>query len=47
MFMGNGRAKANFSADGFVKIIADKDSDRILEHTSSAQQLEISFTSYA
>ena len=30
MFMGNGRAKANFAADGFVKIIADKESDRIL-----------------
>ena len=30
MFMGNGRAKANFAADGFVKILADKDSDRIL-----------------
>ncbi|WP_424985904.1 dihydrolipoyl dehydrogenase [Microbulbifer sp. S227A] len=30
MFMGNGRAKANFAADGFVKIIADKDTDRIL-----------------
>ncbi len=29
-FMGNGRAKANFSADGFVKILADKDTDRIL-----------------
>ncbi len=29
-FMGNGRAKANFAADGFVKIIADKKSDRIL-----------------
>ena len=29
-FMGNGRAKANFAADGFVKILADKDSDRIL-----------------
>jgi dihydrolipoamide dehydrogenase len=29
MFMGNGRAKANFAADGFVKILADKDSDRI------------------
>ena len=29
-FMGNGRAKANFAADGFVKIIADKDTDRIL-----------------
>ncbi|MCL6282880.1 dihydrolipoyl dehydrogenase [Ruegeria sp. 2012CJ41-6] len=30
MFMGNGRAKANFAADGFVKILADKDTDRIL-----------------
>ena len=30
MFMGNGRAKANFAADGLVKIRADKDSDRIL-----------------
>ena len=30
MFMGNGRAKANFASDGFVKIIADKDTDRIL-----------------
>jgi dihydrolipoyl dehydrogenase len=29
-FMGNGRAKANFMSDGFVKIIADKDTDRIL-----------------
>ncbi|SNR46897.1 dihydrolipoyl dehydrogenase [Puniceibacterium sediminis] len=29
-FMGNGRAKANFAADGFVKIIADKATDRIL-----------------
>ena len=29
-FMGNGRAKANFAADGFVKILADKQSDRIL-----------------
>jgi dihydrolipoamide dehydrogenase len=29
-FMGNGRAKANFSGDGFVKILADKDTDRIL-----------------
>ena len=29
-FMGNGRAKVNFSSDGFVKIIADKKSDRIL-----------------
>ena len=30
MFMGNGRAKAVGQGDGFVKIIADKDSDRIL-----------------
>ena len=30
MFMGNGRAKANFSADGFVKILADADTDRLL-----------------
>ncbi|WP_170361374.1 dihydrolipoyl dehydrogenase [Ruegeria arenilitoris] len=30
MFMGNGRAKANFAADGFVKILADQDTDRIL-----------------
>jgi dihydrolipoamide dehydrogenase len=29
-FMGNGRAKANFAADGFVKILADAASDRIL-----------------
>jgi dihydrolipoamide dehydrogenase len=29
-FMGNGRAKANFAGDGFVKIIADRDTDRIL-----------------
>lgn len=29
-FMGNARAKANFAADGFVKILADKESDRIL-----------------
>ncbi|WP_099826474.1 dihydrolipoyl dehydrogenase [Oceaniglobus indicus] len=29
-FMGNGRAKANFAADGFVKILAHKDTDRIL-----------------
>ena len=30
MFMGNGRAKANFAADGFVKILADAETDRIL-----------------
>jgi len=30
MFMGNGRAKANLAADGFVKILADKATDRIL-----------------
>ena len=29
-FMGNARAKANFSGDGFVKILADKTTDRIL-----------------
>ena len=29
-FMGNGRAKAVFQGEGFVKILADKDSDRIL-----------------
>jgi len=29
-FMGNGRAKANFAGDGFVKIIADAETDRIL-----------------
>jgi len=29
-FMGNGRAKAVFAGDGFVKILADKTTDRIL-----------------
>ena len=29
-FMGNGRAKANFAADGFVKLLADATTDRIL-----------------
>lgn len=29
-FMGNGRAKANFAGEGFVKILADKSTDRIL-----------------
>ncbi|MEM6637163.1 MAG: dihydrolipoyl dehydrogenase [Pseudomonadota bacterium] len=29
-FMGNGRAKANFAADGFVKILADAETDRVL-----------------
>ena len=29
-FMGNGRAKANFAGDGFVKILADSETDRIL-----------------
>jgi dihydrolipoamide dehydrogenase len=29
-FMGNGRAKANFAAEGFVKILADAETDRIL-----------------
>jgi len=32
-FMGNARAKANFMGDGFVKIIADKETDRILGAT--------------
>ena len=29
-FMGNARAKANFSGDGFVKLLADAQTDRIL-----------------
>ena len=29
-FMGNGRAKAVFQSEGFVKILADKETDRIL-----------------
>ncbi|MEM8759149.1 MAG: FAD-dependent oxidoreductase, partial [Pseudomonadota bacterium] len=29
-FLANGRAKANLVADGFVKILADKETDRIL-----------------
>jgi len=29
-FMGNGRAKANFAGDGFVKLLADSETDRIL-----------------
>ena len=29
-FMGNGRAKANFAAEGFVKILADAETDRVL-----------------
>jgi dihydrolipoamide dehydrogenase len=29
-FMGNGRAKANFAADGFVKLLVDKETDRLL-----------------
>ena len=29
-FMGNGRAKAVFAGDGFVKLLADKETDRIL-----------------
>ena len=29
-FMANGRAKANFQSDGFVKILADKETDRVL-----------------
>ncbi|MFV2035344.1 MAG: dihydrolipoyl dehydrogenase, partial [Halocynthiibacter sp.] len=29
-FMGNGRAKATFQGEGFVKILADKETDRVL-----------------
>ena len=29
-FMGNGRAKAMFAGEGFVKLLADKETDRIL-----------------
>ena len=29
-FMGNGRAKANFAGDGFVKLLVDASTDRIL-----------------
>ena len=29
-FMGNGRAKTNFAGDGFVKLLADAQTDRIL-----------------
>ena len=29
-FMGNGRAKSTFSSDGFVKLLADVETDRIL-----------------
>ena len=29
-FMGNARAKATFAGDGFVKLLADKETDRIL-----------------
>ncbi|MDH3264405.1 MAG: dihydrolipoyl dehydrogenase [Paracoccaceae bacterium] len=29
-FMGNGRAKSVFAGDGFVKLLADKETDRIL-----------------
>ncbi len=29
-FMGNGRAKSTFSSDGFVKLLADAETDRIL-----------------
>ena len=29
-FMGNGRAKAVFQGDGFVKLLVDKETDRIL-----------------
>jgi dihydrolipoamide dehydrogenase len=29
-FMGNGRAKANFAGEGFVKLLADAETDRLL-----------------
>jgi dihydrolipoamide dehydrogenase len=29
-FMGNARAKSNFMGDGFVKLLADADTDRII-----------------
>ncbi len=29
-FMGNGRAKAHFATDGFVKVLADAETDRVL-----------------
>ena len=29
-FMGNGRAKAHFASEGFVKVLADKETDRVL-----------------
>jgi len=29
-FMGNGRAKAHFATEGFVKVLADKETDRVL-----------------
>ena len=29
-FMGNGRAKANFAAEGFVKLVVDAETDRVL-----------------
>jgi dihydrolipoamide dehydrogenase len=29
-FMGNGRAKAHFATEGFVKVLADAETDRIL-----------------
>ena len=29
-FMGNARAKANFAGEGFVKMLADAETDRIL-----------------
>ena len=37
-FMGNARAKAVFQAEGFVKILADAATDRILGATSSARR---------
>ena len=39
-FMGNGRAKTVFSNSGFVKVIADSNSDRIL----GAHIIAVSYT---
>jgi dihydrolipoamide dehydrogenase len=41
-FMANGRAKANHATDGFVKIIADEKTDRVLGvHIVSANASEM------
>ena len=42
MFMGNGRAKANQTPDGFVKVIADAETDKVLGvHILGAQAGEM------